>query len=82
MSECSLNITPAHSFLSNRIDRKNAFQSFSCRHVYSKSYPAAPLWAVIYPASLHILILAHFNHKIEDTKGDRVFERFLPPIVI
>jgi len=35
---------------------KTAFQFNSCRHVGSKSSPAAPLQAVIYPASLHVFI--------------------------
>jgi hypothetical protein len=39
------------------LNLKNAFQFNSCRHVGSKSYPAAPLQVVIYPASLHVFIL-------------------------
>ena len=38
------------------VNPKTAFQFNSCRHVGSKSSTAAPLQAVIYPASLHVFI--------------------------
>jgi len=42
--------------LSTNFKPKNAFQFNLCRHVGSKSSPAGPLQAVMYPASLRVSI--------------------------
>jgi len=38
-------------------DPKKTFQFDSCRHVGSKSSPAVPLKAVMYPGVLHVFIM-------------------------